>query len=92
MRTGRQPTSRRCCVKHAQPTRIQLRLQGRDGLVAVTVSDDGGGFDPDRAQQRHGLGLGLMRERVAELGGTFQLDATPGKGTSVRILLPRGRP
>ena len=76
-------------VKHARPTRIMLRLQRQDGQVAVTVSDDGGGFDQSRAQQRHGLGLGLMRERVAELGGTFQLDSRPGEGTSVRILLPR---
>ena len=79
-------------VKHAQPTRIVLRLRHHDGQVAVTVTDDGGGFDPARAQQRHGMGLGLMRGRVAELGGTFQLDSTPGEGTSVQILLPRGRP
>jgi signal transduction histidine kinase len=78
-------------VKHAQPTRIRLRLhqQEQDGQVAVTVSDDGAGFDPAQAEERHGMGLGLMRERVAELGGTLQLDSTPGEGTSVRILLPK---
>jgi signal transduction histidine kinase len=74
-------------VKHARPNRIRLRLHQRDGQVAVTVSDDGAGFDPARVD-RHGMGLGLMRERIAELGGTFQLDSTPGEGTSVRILLP----
>jgi signal transduction histidine kinase len=79
-------------VKHAQPTRIRLRLHQQDGQVAVTVTDDGAGFDPSLAEQRHGLGLGLMRERVAKLGGRFQLDSTPGQGTSVRILLPRGWP
>lgn len=79
-------------VKHAQPTRIRLRLHQQDGQVAVTVSDDGGGFDPSLAEQRHGLGLGLMRQRIAELGGTLQLDSTPGQGTSVQVLLPRGRP
>jgi signal transduction histidine kinase len=78
-------------VKHAQPNRIRLRLhqQEQDGQVAVTVSDDGAGFDPAEAEERHGMGLGLMRERVAELGGTLQLDSTPGEGTSVRILLPK---
>jgi len=78
-------------VKHARPNRIRLQLHHQDGHVAVTVSDDGGGFDPAQAQQRRGLGLGLMRERVVELGGTFQLDASPGQGTRVRILLPAGR-
>jgi signal transduction histidine kinase len=79
-------------VKHAQPTWIRLRLHQQDGQVAVTVSDDGAGFDPSLAQQRHGMGLGLMRQRIAELGGSFQLDSTPGQGTTVQILLPRGRP
>ena len=79
-------------VKHAQPNRIRLRLHHQDGQVAVTVTDDGAGFDPSLATQRHGMGLGLMRERVAELGGTLQLDSTPGQGTTVQILLPGGRP
>ena len=79
-------------VKHAQPTQIRLRLHQQDGQVAVTVADDGAGFDPQLAEQRHGLGLGLMQQRVAELGGTLQLDSTPGKGTTVQVLLPRDRP
>jgi len=80
-------------VKHARPNRILLRLDQRDGQVALTVEDDGSGFDPaEAAAHRHGLGLGLMRERVAELGGTFQVESTPGQGTSVRVLLPGPRP
>jgi signal transduction histidine kinase len=79
-------------AKHAQPTRIRLWLHQQDGQVAVTVTDDGAGFDPQLAEQRHGLGLGLMRQRIAELGGSFQLDSTPGAGTTVQVLLPRGRP
>jgi len=79
-------------VKHAQPTRIRLQVQKQDGQVAVVVSDDGDGFDAARAEHRHGFGLGSMRERVTELGGVFQLDSTPGRGTDVRILLPSGRP
>jgi signal transduction histidine kinase len=79
-------------VKHAQPTRIRLRLHHHDGQLAVAVSDDGVGFDPSLAERRHGLGLGLMRQRIAELGGSFQLDSTQGQGTTVQILLPAGRP
>ena len=79
-------------VKRAQPTRVALRLHHQDGQVAVTVVDDGGGFEVARAGERHGLGVGLMRERVAELGGTFQLNSRPGQGTSIRVLLPRSRP
>jgi signal transduction histidine kinase len=75
-------------VKHARPNRIRLLLQRHDGQVAVTVSDDGGGFDPAGAEDRHGMGLALMRQRVAEQGGSFRVDSTPGKGTTVQILLP----
>jgi signal transduction histidine kinase len=77
-------------VKHAGPSRIALRLRRLDGQVEVLVSDDGVGFDPAGAGERHGLGLRLMRERVTELGGGFQLDSSPNGGTSVRILLPMG--
>jgi len=38
------------------------------------------------------MGLGLMRDRVTELGGEFRLESAPGAGTIVRILLDRRRP
>lgn len=79
-------------IKHAQPTRIAVRMVAQGPDVAVSITDDGAGFDPSRAGERHGMGLQLMRDRVAELGGTFRLDSTPGEGTTVRILLPRRSP
>ncbi len=79
-------------VKHAHPNRITLRVHRDDLQVEVSVTDDGAGFDPVRAAERHGMGLDLMRERVAELGGVFRLESTLGHGTTVRALLPRGWP
>ncbi|MGI5242060.1 HAMP domain-containing sensor histidine kinase [Dactylosporangium sp. CA-139066] len=79
-------------VKHAHPNRIALRVRPDDLQVEVSVSDDGSGFDPLHAAGRHGMGLDLMRERVAELGGIFHLESTPGTGTTIRVLLPRGWP
>lgn len=75
-------------VKHARPSRVVLRVRTADsGHVVLSVSDDGAGFEPARAAERHGMGLDLMRERVAELGGQLQLESTPGVGTTVRITL-----
>jgi two-component system, NarL family, sensor histidine kinase LiaS len=75
-------------VKHARPSRVVLRARDAgNGRVVLSISDDGAGFDPARAAQRHGMGLDLMRERVTELGGQLQLESTPGEGTTIQITL-----
>ena len=75
-------------VKHARPSRVVLRVRDAgSGQAVLSISDDGAGFDPARGADRHGMGLDLMRERVAELGGQLQLESTPGEGTTVRITL-----
>jgi len=75
-------------VKHARPSRVVLRARDAGGgRVVLSVSDDGAGFDPARAAERHGMGLDLMRERVTELGGELEVESTPGEGTTVRITL-----
>ena len=48
--------------------------------MTVEVRDDGRGFDPQDVTQRHGLGLMLMRERVTEVGGEFELSTSPSEG------------
>jgi signal transduction histidine kinase len=60
-----------------------------DGRVEVAVVDDGSGLPGLR---RAGVGLRSMSERAAELGGTCEVEATDGAGTSVHALLPLGTP
>jgi signal transduction histidine kinase len=75
-------------VKHAQPSRVVLRAHDAgSGRTVLSVSDDGAGFDPAEAAERHGMGLDLMRERAAELGGELRIESTPGEGTTVQITL-----
>jgi signal transduction histidine kinase len=78
-------------ARHGQPETILVRLRQLDGAVTVEVRDDGRGFDPQDIAERHGMGLMLMRERVAELGGDFRLDAAPGWGAAVVVRLPAGQ-
>ncbi|MGP4097405.1 ATP-binding protein [Nonomuraea sp. KM90] len=73
-------------VKHANPSRIEVRLRERDGAITVSVSDDGTGFDPADVATRHGMGLKLMRERVTELGGRLDLHSDES-GTTVTARL-----
>lgn len=74
-------------VKHARPARIGVRLSRDDTAVSLTVTDDGVGFDPERARPGH-LGLGTMRERAVAVGAEFAIASTAGRGTTVRVAVP----
>ena len=75
-------------VRHSGADRISLTLSSQGELVQLSIADDGHGFDP-AAEGRHGLGLGVMRERIAELGGSVELETGPGRGTRIRASLPQ---
>ena len=74
-------------IKHGAPDVVRVRLTADGGMVNVEVHDDGDGFDPGRVADRHGMGLALMRERIEELGGRFDVVSRPGAGTTVRAWL-----
>jgi signal transduction histidine kinase len=74
------------CAQHAQAGAVQVNLHLNDGQILVTVQDDGSGFSTDRVR---GLGLLGMEERARHLGGSFHIDSEPGRGTQVRLTLPR---
>jgi signal transduction histidine kinase len=76
-------------VRHASATEVVVRLERADGHVALTVSDDGVGFDPSaRAVSARRLGLVSMRERTEDLGGRFTITSEMGTGTVVRAEVP----
>lgn len=65
--------------------------QSRDD-VTIEVGDRGPGFDVERAARQDRGGIAGMRERVQVLGGSFDIDSTPGLGTVARIRLPMDLP
>jgi signal transduction histidine kinase len=73
------------CSRHAQATTVQVSVLGQKGQILLDVQDDGSGFDPQRVR---GLGLLGMEERVRHLGGRFEIDSSPGRGTLLHIALP----
>lgn len=75
-------------VRHADATVITLALRASPGQIEFVISDNGKGFEPTEGQAARGLGLGLMRQRVQELGGSLSIDSTRGAGTRIVILLP----
>ena len=76
-------------VKHAHANKIDLRLEQASEGVILEVRDDGVGFETTASFPGH-LGLHSMRERVANLGGTFEIESAPGAGTRIRVRVPGG--
>jgi PAS domain S-box-containing protein len=85
-------------VKHAQVDRVAVDLVLQpDNTLCITVSDKGIGFDPTglvhRTKAGHvGWGLFSIRERLTLLGGRFDIDSAPQRGTQFRLIAPRGLP
>ena len=78
-------------IKHAQARQAVVHLVRRADVLVCSISDNGRGFDArGRSARMHSQGLGLigMRERAASLGGTFSIDSSPGKGTTLKIAIP----
>jgi signal transduction histidine kinase len=76
------------CARHSHASRVAIMLTGGDGIVDLTVADDGVGFDR-AAVARAGLGLVGMEERVRELGGTMVLRSGHEGGTTIHVGIPR---
>src|SRR5207237_9700063 len=74
-------------AKHAGASRARVKLRQKDGSVQLTVADDGHGFDPEHVNGDR-LGLFGMQERVSLIGGQFELDAKPGRGTRLAVTVP----
>jgi len=98
---GRYPTETEaavyfCCLealqnaaKHAgDGAAVTVRLWEEAGALRFEVADNGAGFDP--TSKGHGAGFINMSDRLGAIGGTLQVDSTPGAGTRVRGTVPLG--
>ncbi|HUL49712.1 MAG TPA: sensor histidine kinase [Gemmatimonadales bacterium] len=82
--------------RHSGATRQQVDVRRHDQTITLTVSDDGRGFDPQRVLAQEAdvgvegghFGLRGIQDRVAMLGGSFELVSAPGRGTSLTVVLP----
>ncbi len=74
-------------AKHAQCSRVDVRLAGDESAIAVRVADDGRGFLQDGERRNH-VGLVFMRERAEMAGGWCRVESTPGQGTVVEFAVP----
>ncbi len=75
--------------KHAEANRVEVAFDKRDGLIILIIEDDGEGFDTeDKINREKGIGLIGMRERASLIGGTFEIESAPDKGTTIYVRVP----
>ena len=72
-------------AKHAEASRVSVRLDCLPALMALAVEDDGLGFDPEDASLE-GLGLGIMRERARHVGAHLEISSQVRGGTRLRLI------
>ena len=72
-------------VKHSRATRAEIRLARRTGGIALSIRDDGVGFNPQSVSS-HRLGLDIMRERAQNIAADFDLQSEPSRGTRVSVV------
>jgi PAS domain S-box-containing protein len=78
-------------VKHAKAKRITVSLTRREERVFVVVEDDGVGFDISlfgRPTEKVGFGLFSVRERLGAVGGSYEFQSEPGRGTRITLSVP----
>ncbi len=74
-------------ARHARAGRTRLEVHAGSGRMKIQIEDDGAGFDPQTAFEKH-RGLGGMRERIGLLKGSLRIESQTGKGALLFIELP----
>ena len=78
-------------AKHADTQIVTISLRVVEGIIRFSVVDKGNGFTPASSSNNpdgSGWGMKIMHERAELIGGNFQVDSAPGKGTIVSVSLP----
>lgn len=79
-------------LKHAQASLINVTIEAHDDELNLVVIDDGVGFSPESVDDSLHFGLGLLQERVKQVGGTIRIHSAEGMGTTIEALLPKEPP
>ncbi len=76
-------------ARHSNASSAEVDISKKNGILKVTVSDDGVGFEADKmvVSSEH-IGLTGMKERIKLLNGKFKIDSVPSEGTTINIEIP----
>ncbi|MFP4642393.1 MAG: ATP-binding protein, partial [Dehalococcoidia bacterium] len=74
--------------RHAEATRINVSIEKSEDKLFVTIQDNGNGFNPEQVSDGN-LGLRIMRERAASVGGSIHITSEVSRGTNLQIEIPQ---
>jgi signal transduction histidine kinase len=75
--------------KHSHAREVQVQAKASAKTLEIVVQDDGQGFEEQALPPKPGKrqGLGNMRRRAEDMGGSLSVESAPGKGTTVRLVV-----
>jgi signal transduction histidine kinase len=75
-------------ARHAEATEVDVSLQKKDGLIELSVQDNGRGITEEELASPQSYGLMGLRERAILFGGNAVIQGVPGRGTTVTVKIP----
>jgi signal transduction histidine kinase len=76
-------------LKHAQPRDVWITVREEDDDTVLILRDNGVGFDTEAPGPEGHFGMAMMRERAQVGGGRFEVESTPGEGTTITVRFPK---
>ena len=79
-------------ARHSGATEVQVELGARDGVITLTVRDNGRGLSPEDGRNSPSLGMTGMRARARQAGGEFSTKKPAGGGLMIQVQVPQSSP
>jgi two-component system NarL family sensor kinase len=74
--------------RYAEATEVTLSLNTSDQQLQLGIQDNGKGFDTTKRSVNAGIGLKTIKDDIDQIGGRFNINSSPGKGTLIKAIIP----
>jgi len=75
-------------IRHARASRVRVKLKSQDHALMISIEDNGKGITEAQITDVKSLGIVGMKERIARIGGEFNIFSEPDKGTRLDMIIP----